>query len=151
MLLDAVDHALLVIGDAGEALRELRDSRLYRNTHKSWEHFIREQWPGLGHRHANNLISAAEVRDNLADMKKPTHLLESHARELSALPPSQQREVWEKAHEAAPETRGGVKKVTAEVVRKARREVVGEQEPVDDGLVKCPTCNGKGKIQCETT
>ena len=50
--------------EAGWALRELRNRRLYRSTHKSFEEYCKDRF-GFTHRHANYLIAGAEVVENL--------------------------------------------------------------------------------------
>jgi hypothetical protein len=50
--------------EAGWALRELRNRRLYRSTHKNFEEYCKERF-GFTHRHANYLIAGAEVVENL--------------------------------------------------------------------------------------
>ncbi len=50
--------------EAGLALRELRDRRLYRNTHKTFEEYCRYRF-GHSRQKSNYLIAAAGVYDNL--------------------------------------------------------------------------------------
>lgn len=50
--------------EAGAALRELRDKRLYRNTHKTFEEYCRDRF-GYHRRHSYQLINAAAVVENL--------------------------------------------------------------------------------------
>lgn len=49
---------------AGIALRELRDRRLYRSTHKNFEEYCQDRF-GFNRISAHNRIAAAEVLDNL--------------------------------------------------------------------------------------
>lgn len=55
--------------EAGTALRELRDKRLYRSTHKSWEAYCKERF-GYGRDSADLKISAAAVVEEIE--KLPT-------------------------------------------------------------------------------
>jgi len=93
-----VDRALY---SAGCALRELRDRRLYRNTHKSWQDYCRERF-GYGRDSADLKILAAEVVENLED-KVPTNRRQilptklEQIRPLTKLEPDEQRSVWEEA------------------------------------------------------
>ena len=50
--------------EAGRALRELRDRRLYRSTHKSFEDYVQDRF-GMKRAHSYRLIEAALVVDNL--------------------------------------------------------------------------------------
>ena len=49
---------------AGEALKELRDLRLYRDTHRSFEDYCRERF-GHSRQKSNYLIAGAEIYQNL--------------------------------------------------------------------------------------
>ncbi len=81
---------------AGVALRELRDRRLYRNTHKSWKTYCLERF-GYGRDSADLKILAASVVDNLNNL--PTN--GRQVRAITSLKPNEQRQVWDKAVEAA--------------------------------------------------
>ncbi|MHC5746932.1 MAG: hypothetical protein ACYTXT_34635 [Nostoc sp.] len=50
--------------EAGKALAELRDRRLYRSTHKTFEEYCCSRF-GYTHRHVNYLIAASNVVDNI--------------------------------------------------------------------------------------
>jgi len=96
--------------EAGSALRELlRDQRLYRNTHKSFEEYCRDRF-GFQRRHSYQLIEAASIFDNLcangahetlSTIKKILPTNERQVRPLTRLEPDEQREVWQQAVEAA--------------------------------------------------
>ena len=93
---------------AGVALRELRDRKLYRSTHQTFEEYCRERF-GFERRHPYRLIEAAAVMDNLCPNRTqnesslsqkrilPTKL--EQVRPLASLKPEQQREVWQQAVE----------------------------------------------------
>ncbi len=93
---------------AGVALRELRDRKLYRSTHQTFEEYCRQRF-GFERRHPYRLIEAAAVMDNLCPNRTqnesspsqkrilPTKL--EQVRPLAALEPEQQREVWQQAVE----------------------------------------------------
>ncbi|WP_235083015.1 hypothetical protein ACF3DV_26635 [Chlorogloeopsis fritschii PCC 9212] len=53
--------------EAGKALMELRDHRLYRSTHKTFEEYCKDRF-GFERRHPYRLIEAAVVVDNLMQM-----------------------------------------------------------------------------------
>ncbi|MEH2156763.1 hypothetical protein [Nostoc sp.] len=53
--------------EAGKALAELRDRRLYRSTHKTFEEYCRERF-GHSRRQSYLLMDAAVVFDNLVEI-----------------------------------------------------------------------------------
>ena len=97
---------------AGIALKELRDRRLYRSTHKTFKEYCQDRF-GFTRSHPYRLIDAAIVIDNLVQMSPngrqnnseserlggilPTN--ERQCRPLSKLEPEKQREVWQQAIE----------------------------------------------------
>src|SRR5262245_50156082 len=90
-----IERGLATFVEVGQALLRIRDERLYRATHKTFEEYCRERW-GWSRRHVNRQIEAAGVVQNLGPIGPiPAH--ESQARVLAPLPPAEQREVWGKA------------------------------------------------------
>ena len=55
-----IDAGMQTFVHVGNALLEIRDNRLYRNTHRTFEEYCRERWE-FSKSHASRLISAAEV------------------------------------------------------------------------------------------
>jgi len=86
--------------EVGAALQEIRDSKLYRQTHDTFEDYCRERW-GMSRIHAHRMIEAATVADNLLPIGN-IPATESQARPLTTLEPEAQREVWQRAVETAP-------------------------------------------------
>ena len=98
--------------EAGKALKELRDRRLYRSTHKTFEEYCEARF-GFKRRHPYRLIEAAEVVDNLISGTQSeseldetqmcpigTQMLptsERQVRPLTPLEPDQQHHVWQMA------------------------------------------------------
>jgi hypothetical protein len=100
--------------EVGEALLEIRDSRLYRIEHATFEDYCREKW-GMNPRYANRVIGAALVSENLGPIgPKPT--TESQARPLTKLPPEEQPAAWAKAVEMADGKQPTAKQVEEVVV-----------------------------------
>ncbi len=56
--------------EAGKALLELRDRRLYRSTHKTFEEYCKDRF-GYSRRQPYYLIDAAAVVDNLSEKCEP--------------------------------------------------------------------------------
>jgi hypothetical protein len=96
--------------EAGKALMELRDRKLYRSTHKTFEEYCRERFEHSRQK-SNYLIAAAGVYDNLTTIGcqilelddlttngcriLPTN--ERQVRSLTQLEPFEQCEVWQQA------------------------------------------------------
>jgi hypothetical protein len=110
--------------EVGNALSEIRDSRIYRATHATFEDYCRERWD-WSKRSAYQFIAAAEVVENVRNCaQKPT--TESQARPLAKLEPEQQPAAWEKAQDIAKEEG---KPVTARHVEQAVAQIV-TPEPI---------------------
>ncbi|WP_317112102.1 hypothetical protein [Chroococcidiopsis sp. SAG 2025] len=78
---------------AGKALAQLREQRLYRSTHKTFETYCRDRF-GFTRQAANYLIAGADIFENLTTngcQILPTN--ECQVRSLSALEPEQQGSV----------------------------------------------------------
>ncbi len=89
--------------EVGRALAEIRDSRLYRQEHGTFEDYCRSRW-GFTRRRADLLIEGAETALRLQNENNcsQTPKTESQARPLTKLKePEQQREAWSKAQEIA--------------------------------------------------
>jgi len=56
--------------EAGNALKALRDRRLYRSTHHTFEDYCQSRF-GFTHRHVNYLIAGSQVFENL-EVTSPT-------------------------------------------------------------------------------
>lgn len=76
----------------GSALAEIRDSRLYRQTHETFEAYCQDRWE-MTRRRANQLVEAAGLAIQMGTMVPKT---ERAARELVGLEPAQAVEVLER-------------------------------------------------------
>ena len=80
--------------EVGNALMEIRDQRLYRKTHATFEAYCKERW-GWTRRQANRQIDAAKVVETLGPTG-PKPATEREARDmLDGLEPEERREVRE--------------------------------------------------------
>jgi len=84
--------------DVGLALLAIRDERLYRETHDTFELYCSDVW-GWTRRRANQLIGAAGVVQNLGTMVPISGISERAIRPLVGLPPEEQQEIIERAIE----------------------------------------------------
>ncbi|MCL1466402.1 MICOS complex subunit MIC60 [Argonema galeatum] len=96
-----VQQGLQTFYEVGKALDEIRENKLYRETHKTFEDYCQEKW-GIARQTANRFIGAARVMENLEPMgsKNPTN--ERQVRPLTQLPPAIQLEIWQEAVALAP-------------------------------------------------
>lgn len=97
---------------AGLSLAQLRDRRLYRSTHSSFEEYCQDRF-GMKRRHPYRLIDAAKVVNNILEVcplssvsnsdteRKIVPTSEWQARPLTKLSAAEQREAWSKAVELA--------------------------------------------------
>lgn len=110
-----ISRGLETFYEVGAALQGIRDGRLYRETHATFEAYTNERWD-IERNYANKLIAASAVVSNLGTtVPKPTS--EWQTRGLTKLDdPEAQRIVWEVAQQTAP---GG--KVTAPHVQSVVR------------------------------
>lgn len=123
-----IKQGLEVFYRVGEALMQIRDRKLYKELgYSNFKDYCIERW-NMGRSQAYRLIDSAEVVSNIVETKKsvpnwgqnlatpyqsssepsvmPMNKLpksESVARELLALPKSQQVEAWDKAVESTPD------------------------------------------------
>ncbi|MBE9107365.1 hypothetical protein IQ229_21265 [Nostoc cf. edaphicum LEGE 07299] len=137
--------------EAGKALAELRDRRLYRSSHRTFEDYCRDRF-GHSRRQSYLLMDAAVVFDNLVeicdqfDHKLPT--AEGQVRPITKLEPHEQQEAWLRAVEVA----GGkvptgriVKDVVQRIMERTQVPNTYQLEEVCQIVVKDnPELRGKG-------
>jgi hypothetical protein len=93
-----IDGGLQTFIEVGAALAEIRDRRLYRIEHKTFEAYCRDKW-NFSRVHAHRLISASAVSEMLPVGNKPTS--ERQARPLAKLPAEARPLAWSRAIEIA--------------------------------------------------
>ena len=103
---------------AGAALAEIRDKRLYRATHASFEAYVAERWE-LSRPRAYDLIDASRVANNLSAVADVATTNEFQLRALRDLPAEDQIEVYTKAVERAGEGR-----VTRDLLEETKEELL---------------------------
>ncbi len=125
-----IERGLETFVQVGEALAEIRDRKLYRIEHPTFDAYLDKKW-SLSRSRACRLIQAAETVKVLPTGNRPQ--TERQARPLATLPPAQRVEVWEKAVAASPdgqptaaEVKAAVEKVKpkATKAKRIRREGV---------------------------
>jgi hypothetical protein len=111
----------------GSALKEVRDQRLYREGHKTFESYLKTKW-GFDRSYAHRLIDASDVKRDLLPIgnkipKAKEINTEGQLRELTDVPEDLLEEVIEKASEIA-----GDAPLTAKVLKEAREQVLEPTE-----------------------
>lgn len=94
--------------EAGKALEEIRDRKLYRASHKTFEAYCKDRF-GFSRTYPYRLIDAAAVVDNLSPIGQQNNLFaigeqkmpttERQVRALVSLQPEEQRQIWLEAVE----------------------------------------------------
>jgi hypothetical protein len=115
----------------GSAMKEIRDQRLYREGHRTFESYLKTKW-GFDRSYAHRLIDASDVKKDLLPMgnKNPKVgeiTTERQLRELASVPHESLEDVIEKASEAA--EIAGDAPLTAKVLKEAREQVLEPTEP----------------------
>ena len=118
--------------EVGCALREIHESMLYRETHRTFADYAKDLWD-MARRSAYRYIEAADIVDRLIpyseNLKNVSHGTqnvnplpenERQARELSKYPEEKQIEIWRKAVETAEG------RITAAHIKKTARQIHGK-------------------------
>lgn len=112
----------------GKALSIIRDKRLYRDSHSSFEDYCQDRW-GISKRHSNRLIQAEKVIDNLGPMGPTQPLSERQARELVKSEPEIQRLIHKEIQE-------GTNKATAKLYKEKATEYQELNQAVKEAKAK---------------
>ncbi len=127
---------------AGTALGEIRERKLYREIAATFEEYCRIRF-GHSRQKANYLIGGAKVFENLTTICCQNELnivlpvSESQCRPLLGLPPQQQVEVWQAAVEKAEGRVPSASKVN-EVLEELKRKLRGRSNlpfPYSEGII----------------
>lgn len=130
--------------EVGKALAKVRDARLYRGQHQTFEAYCRVRWQ-YGKSQAYRLIGAAEVIDRLSpigdELRMPVN--EAQVRPLLALDPEEQVDAWKAALD-----RAGDGAITAKVVRQAAATFLKSppKKPKVRGSSKRPLNEARAKV-----
>jgi hypothetical protein len=139
-----IEHGLAKFIEVGNALAVIRDKRLYRAAHATFEVYCDERW-NLSRPRAYELIAAAGVVSAMADTGLPAPANERQARELTGLPEDQRAEVWQAALDqtdgkptaaAVRQARAVMSAHFAEVRERQERELAQRQRDIDERLAR---------------
>jgi hypothetical protein len=115
----------------GEALKEIRDGRLYRESYKTFEKYVKDKWD-FDRTYAHRLIDAYSVNKNLLPVGNKNERVaeitnERQLRELKDVPAESLEPVIDRAAEIA-----GEGKITSGNLKQARVEILEQAEPEDE-------------------
>ena len=129
----AIAVGLKAFEEAGAAFAEIRELRLYKASHESFELYCRDRW-NLSRVHVNRLIDAAAVIQSLRStvpIGTALPINEAQARPLIPLAPSQQVEAMTAATALAPSpTAGHIARAATAVRAKPRSLEAGTRVTV---------------------
>jgi RNase H-fold protein (predicted Holliday junction resolvase) len=115
----------------GEALKEIRDNKLYRESYKTFEKYVDQKW-GMARQRAYQLIDAVDAKANLSTVVDKNERAsevktERQFRELKDVPAESMEAVIDKAAEIA-----GDDPITASDLKQARVEILEQAEPEEE-------------------
>jgi hypothetical protein len=139
---DILERGLATFFEVGNALLRLRESRLYRATHPTFEQYCHERW-NIGRSYASRVIAAAErikLLPNDTSLPKPAN--EFQVRPFLKLPPKEFPAGWKRAIKNAKGGRitpGVVQAVVQELLSGRRgRTPLGKKPKGDKPKTKLP-------------
>lgn len=112
-----IERGMQTFMEVGQALAAIKAGKLYRETHRSWEQYVRDRWE-FDQSYAHRLIEAVSVVENVTPLGGVLPANEAQARPLVTLPPDEQQETWRRVQE-----RANGDKITGKIVAETAREV----------------------------
>ena len=94
-----IEENLQTLFSVGKAFADIRDRKLYRESHRTFEEYCRERWQ-ISRPRAYQLIDASVIQETVStnvDKNMPLPTNESQTRALKKAPKEKQPELWEKA------------------------------------------------------
>ena len=129
---DMIEVGLDAFVEVGSALSMIRDERLYRETHDTFEDYCGDRWEMVASR-ARQLISAYKVVDELVALQIVTPTNEGQARALAKVKDPEQRvEVWERVVATAPVVHGKPKITARHVTDVVKTVTAPDPTPGDE-------------------
>jgi hypothetical protein len=129
---EVIRRGLATFVEVGNALATIRDERLYRESHETFEDYCREAW-GFARNYANKMIAASEAVAAVesVDTTVPTITSERQAREVAAIirneGPERAAEVLQEVADAGPVTAKAIR----ETARPTKTVTIVEEVTVD--------------------
>lgn len=119
-----IEKGIRTFYEVGAALLKIRDSRLYRETNRTFEDYCRDRWD-MSARKAQRLMVASDLINNLRPIGVTLPATESQVRPLTKLESEQRVKVWEVAVETAPNGKVTAKHVKVIVDRMTEKKTTG--------------------------
>jgi hypothetical protein len=116
--------------EVGSALAAIRDSRLYREFHNTFEDYCQARW-GIRRQRANELITAARMVDEISSTGSEPPKNEAQAVAISRVPEEDRAEVW---RETVERTEGKPTAAAIREVSEEQRKRAAEQRDARDHL-----------------
>jgi len=113
-----IERGLKTFYEVGAALAAIRDAKLYRQTHGTFEGYCNERWD-FARSTAYQLIDASNVLKNVRNCGQTETLPanEAQARPLASVPEEERAEVWQTVVDSAPTDDDGNPRITAKHVQ----------------------------------
>lgn len=148
-----IERGIKTFIETGAALMMVRDNRLYRETHGTFQDYCADRW-GLSGSHAYRLIDGARVAELISSpVGEEINISERAARELSPLleDPDELREVWNEAAGRTERTPSAtdIRRVRSEREQPAPNETATEairERPSVNAREEDPTTSGSAKL-----
>jgi hypothetical protein len=137
----------------GEALMEIHDRRLYRDSHVSFAGYLRDRW-NIELAHGYRLMEAAKTAHDLMSpigdtLPRPSS--ESQIRPLAKLEPEQKREAWTKATEDDPDPSAKQVAAVVEAMKLDEKQDTTSDVAPDEGPAAEPDASGSTAVEGEKT
>lgn len=129
-----IRNGLQTFYEVGQALRKIRDGKLYRESYATFEDYCKDRWQ-MSRPRAYQLMEGSQVVENLSTQVDIQPENERQVRPLKTLDPSEQGKAWTAAQsisnnaQPSPKT---VRKATAAVKAKPQHFEAGSQVTVLD-------------------
>ena len=148
---EIISQGIKTFVEVGHALVIIRDERLYRERHQTFEDYLRQRWD-LSSPYAYRLMDASAVVEHLLPIGSTLPVNEAQARPLTTLAPEQQVEVWQEAVKTAPagkvtaaHVKNTVKRLkTGTTEPKVHKPKMQQPEPIQPAASACKT----GSLRC---
>ena len=118
-----IERGLKTFVDVGNALAAIRDGKLYKADHATFEDYCKVRW-GWTRQHAYYLIDTSSAAVRVSEISDTAPSNAGQAMPLTKLPPAEQAEVWEEVVEEAEATG---EKITAKKVEQVVAKRVKKQ------------------------
>ncbi len=132
-----IERGIATFQEVGAALMAIRDGKLYRQSHKTFEAYCKERW-SMSRPRAYQLIEAADVVEDLSTKVDKMPTSEKQTRPLASVPKANRAEVWQAAVDTAPLNSSGDPQVTEKHVEetvqqwkspKVETPIIDDDEP----------------------